>query len=181
MFVGHTLPLLLMRLFGLNNCWRSFSMLLFFLRLLVSFHGFSFVLSLPSSRCNFLLNHQDQCFCKVFLPTIGPTMRYLRCIAQVYSGSSSTLIDLDETWFVSLRSKLERWTWRQSWTQVFMIDLNFTSWTCSSSSANGTRQISGWDGTLLGNETSHYNKDAHHFCQSLIETTFKLFFLKRLG
>ena len=66
MFFGHTLPLLLMRLFGLNNCWRSFSMLLFFLRLLVGFHGFSFVLSLPSSTLQFFTKPSGPMFLQGF-------------------------------------------------------------------------------------------------------------------
>ena len=66
MFFGHLLTLLLMRLFGLNNCWRSFSMLLFFLRLLVSFHGFSFVLSLPSSTLQFFTKPSGLMFLQGF-------------------------------------------------------------------------------------------------------------------
>ena len=57
------------------------------------FHGFPFFKIYHRQQCNFLLNHQNRYFwgslsiiCDYFRwsPTIGPTMRCLQCILQVY-------------------------------------------------------------------------------------------------
>ena len=105
MFFGHTFPTLLMQLFGLDNCWRGFSMLCFS-RFLVGFHGFSMYFhgfsffltklkSLPLSTMRFFcktiradvsamfLRFVDHVRLFPRLPTISPKLRCLLCIAKV--------------------------------------------------------------------------------------------------
>ena len=117
MLFGHTLPSLLMPLFGLNHCWQCFLMSLYFTTLgwfwwfskvfswfLVVFHGVSwFFISLPFTIVNdaiFFAKPSGPMFlqyvwgsltiiCDYFWwpPTIGPAMRCLRFIVVTHTQS----------------------------------------------------------------------------------------------